>query len=198
MKKLLLFVVLGCGSDPSATVSAEDASIEECPTGGVAIVSDGVRRPICNGGSEGLPGPAGPRGVPGVAGPAGPSGAPGSPGPSGEGLGTISAVTLCNRFEAETNFSYSASLYEFSSGMTFADLTFDTPILSGASSRFFPPGSNPSALFVDGLDASTARLNGLFVQTANLSTRRWSMSQDSVLYFDAPFSNATFCATSSP
>ena len=195
MKRLVLFVVLGCGSDPDAGVSAEDASIEECPSGGGAILSDGVRRPICNGASEGLPGPAGPRGAPGAPGPAG---SVGPAGPSGEGLGAISAVTLCSRFEDGTNFSYSASLYEFSSGITFADLTFDTPILSGATSRFFPPGSNPSALFIDGLDASTARLSGLFVQTANLSTRRWSMSQDSVLYFDTPFSNAAFCATSSP
>lgn len=160
--------------------------------------SAGPEGPAGPAGPVGVSGERGPMGERGAMGPAGLPGAPGLAGSSGAGLGTLSTVTLCSRLESANNFSYSVSLYEFSSGITFADLTFDTPILSGSTSKFFPPGSNPSAIFIDGLDASTTRLSGVFIQTASLDTRRWSMSQDANVYFDVPFSSTDFCATNAP
>jgi hypothetical protein len=67
----------------SGTVSIDEPTVTECPTGGIVIIVDGTRYPVCNGadginGVDGAPGGAGP------AGPVGPTGANGANGTDGQ------------------------------------------------------------------------------------------------------------------
>jgi hypothetical protein len=82
-----------CGGE----VTVEPATQIECPTGGVAIITNGVRSVVCNGlpglpgqdGTDGTPGADGSDGQDGASGTDGATGAPGTPGVSGPAGPTI-------------------------------------------------------------------------------------------------------------
>jgi hypothetical protein len=73
------------------TISVDDPTAEECPTGGQVLVINDVRYPICNGadgtngadGAAGAPGTAGTDGADGTNGADGAAGAPGATGATG-------------------------------------------------------------------------------------------------------------------
>lgn len=200
----LVLAVTACGGD-DGNIELRAATTDECPSGGTTLSdSKGNVYPVCDGdvtaqdGANGAAGPAGPIGPQGERGPAGYPGQAGPPGSAASGMGDIVAFAGCSRYEDANLFSYRFTAVVFSSGFTFADVSFDTPLTSGSTSRFYPPGLNPSSTFVDGVDADIARLDGLFVQTVDLVNRTWSMSQDGAVYFSTPIATGAFCSETLP
>lgn len=97
MKKLIFgaLFIAGCGGHQGTDIEMEGATPSECPAGGVVLIDEGVRYPVCDGDGSG------PQGLPGKDGAAGPRGATGPQGPSGASGGNastdiITAELLCS------------------------------------------------------------------------------------------------------
>jgi hypothetical protein len=76
------------------TISVDDPTAEECPTGGQVLVINDVRYPICNG-ADGTNGADGAAGAPGATGATGATGVTGSDGLRGVAPAPVAAARKC-------------------------------------------------------------------------------------------------------